>query len=52
MKIQSTHSEPMLKPGTFDGRTVVITGGGSGLGRVMACCLMLLGAQAGDLRPA
>jgi NAD(P)-dependent dehydrogenase (short-subunit alcohol dehydrogenase family) len=41
----STPWEPMLKPGTFDGKTVVITGGGTGLGRAMGRCLMLLGAR-------
>src|SRR5487761_1177913 len=35
----------MLKPGTFSGRTIVITGGGTGLGRSMARCLSALGAN-------
>lgn len=35
----------MLKPGTFADRTVVITGGGTGLGRSMARCLLVLGAN-------
>ena len=35
----------MLPPGTFTGRTIVITGGGTGLGRSMARCLSGLGAN-------
>ncbi len=35
----------MLKPGTFQDRTIVITGGGTGLGRSMARCLSGLGAN-------
>lgn len=35
----------MLPPGTFAGRTLVITGGGTGLGRSMAQGLALLGAD-------
>jgi NAD(P)-dependent dehydrogenase (short-subunit alcohol dehydrogenase family) len=35
----------MLKAGTFNDRTVVITGGGTGLGRSMARCLSGLGAN-------
>jgi NAD(P)-dependent dehydrogenase (short-subunit alcohol dehydrogenase family) len=35
----------MLKPGTFAGKTILVTGGGSGLGRAMARTLMLLGAK-------
>jgi NAD(P)-dependent dehydrogenase (short-subunit alcohol dehydrogenase family) len=37
--------EVMLPPGTFAGRTVVITGGGSGLGRSMGRTLLVLGAN-------
>jgi NAD(P)-dependent dehydrogenase (short-subunit alcohol dehydrogenase family) len=40
-----TKSELMLKQGTFDGKAIVITGGGSGLGRAMGRCLLLLGAK-------
>jgi 2,4-dienoyl-CoA reductase len=35
---------PMLPPGTFKGRTALITGGGTGLGKGMALMLSQLGA--------
>jgi len=35
----------MLKPGTFEGQTVVITGGGTGLGRSVGHYLLTLGAN-------
>jgi len=41
----SSESELLLQPRTFKGKTVVITGGGTGLGKAMARCLMLLGAS-------
>jgi len=37
--------EGMLKPGTFNGKTVVITGGGTGLGRSIGKYLLELGAN-------
>jgi len=39
------HTSSMLKEGTFDGQTVVITGGGTGLGRSMGEYLLKLGAN-------
>lgn len=39
------HTDGMLKPGTFDGKTVVITGGGTGLGRSVGHYLLTLGAN-------
>jgi NAD(P)-dependent dehydrogenase (short-subunit alcohol dehydrogenase family) len=39
------HTEGMLKPGSFDGKTVVITGGGTGLGRSVGHYLLSLGAN-------
>ena len=38
-------TETMLKPGTFAGRTIVVTGGGTGLGRSMGRMLLSLGAN-------
>lgn len=37
--------DTMLKPGAFAGKTIVITGGGTGLGRSMGLCLLSLGAR-------
>ena len=36
---------PMLAPGTFSGKTAIITGGGTGLGKGMAKILSTLGAN-------
>ncbi len=40
-----THTDMMLKEGTFEGRTFVITGGGTGLGLSMGKGLLQLGAN-------
>ena len=37
--------EPMLSPGTFNGRIAFVTGGGTGLGKDLAKNLSLLGAK-------
>lgn len=37
--------EGMLKPGTFNNKTIIITGGGTGLGRAMGNYLLELGAN-------
>ena len=39
------HTDGMLKPGTFAEKTVVITGGGTGLGRSVGKYLLSLGAN-------
>jgi len=39
------YTKPMLPPGTFSGRTLIITGGGTGLGRSMGEYLLSLGAN-------
>ena len=39
------YTKSMLPPGTFSGRTLVITGGGTGLGRSMGEYLLTLGAN-------
>jgi NAD(P)-dependent dehydrogenase (short-subunit alcohol dehydrogenase family) len=39
------YTQPMLPAGTFKGRTIVITGGGTGLGRSMGEYLLSLGAN-------
>ena len=39
------HTQPMLPPGTFQNQTIVITGGGTGLGRSMGQYLLSLGAR-------
>lgn len=40
------YNESMLKPETFKGKTVLVTGGGTGLGRSMTKYLLELGANA------
>ena len=40
-----SHTDPMLREGTFAGQTIVITGGGTGLGRSMGRYLLTLGAN-------
>lgn len=42
---QSRHTQGMLPAGTFADRTIVITGGGTGLGRSMSKYLLELGAN-------
>ena len=37
--------ESMLRPGALQGRTIVVTGGGTGLGRSMSECFLRLGAN-------
>ncbi len=39
------YNKPMLKEGAFEGKTVLVTGGGSGLGRSMATYMAQLGAN-------
>ncbi len=39
-----SYTESMLKDGTFSGKTVLITGGGTGLGRAMGRYLLVAGA--------
>lgn len=39
------HTEGMLKPGSYSGKTILITGGGTGLGRSVGKYLLELGAN-------
>lgn len=39
------HTEGMFKPGSFNGKTILITGGGTGLGRSVGKYLLELGAN-------
>ena len=39
-------AEPMLKEGALQGKTVIVTGGGTGLGRSMVKYFLELGANA------
>jgi len=41
----SRHTQSMLPPGSFQGQTIVVTGGGTGLGRSMSQYLLSLGAK-------
>lgn len=40
-----SYQEPMLKDGALNGRTILVTGGGTGLGKAMATYFRQLGAQ-------
>ncbi|WP_017730783.1 SDR family oxidoreductase [Nafulsella turpanensis] len=40
-----THTEGMLREGSFKGKNIIVTGGGTGLGRSMSKYLLELGAQ-------
>ena len=40
-----TYTEPMLRDNAFLGKTIVITGGGTGLGKSMTKYFMQLGAN-------
>ncbi len=42
-------NELMFKPGLMEGQRVLVTGGGTGLGRVMAEACLALGAQVGQM---
>lgn len=39
------HTEPMLREGAFEGKTIIVTGGGTGLGKSMATYMSQLGAN-------
>ncbi len=43
--MQAPYTQPMLPAGTFRDRTIIITGGGTGLGRSMGHYLLTLGAK-------
>lgn len=45
MTTASNYARPMLPEGTFKGRTIAITGGGTGLGRSVGAYLLTLGAK-------
>lgn len=40
-----TYTDPMLQPGALAGRTIIVTGGGTGLGKSMARYFLQLGAN-------
>ena len=40
-----THDDLMFRPGLMNGQRILVTGGGTGLGRVMAEALLILGSE-------
>ena len=40
-----TYTQPMLRDGALDGKTIVVTGGGTGLGKSMSKYFLELGAN-------
>jgi short-subunit dehydrogenase involved in D-alanine esterification of teichoic acids len=40
-----TYNEPMLRDGALDGKTFIVTGGGTGLGKSMSKYFLELGAN-------
>lgn len=45
------HTEPMLKAGALADKVIIVTGGGTGLGRSMTQYFLELGARAVIARP-
>ena len=40
-----THTDKMLREGSLEGKVIVVTGGGSGLGKAMTSYFLELGAK-------
>ena len=43
--MESKHMQPMLREGALEGKTIIVTGGGTGLGKSMSTYFGSLGAN-------